>query len=188
VLTTATLALGWGSSSEHAKAKDRQTALQVPAVATPDDGRWLMASKDYATNRFSGLTEINTGNVRNLQLAWTFSTGVLRGHEGGPLVQKKKAWILEEKFPAWVGALAAAGDIVVYGTMARWFKALNARTGDLLWQFRTGSGIIGQPINFKGPGKQSMAITDGVGGWSGAMKDLPEHTGKGGTFYVFSLP
>ena len=124
-------------------------------------------------------------------------------------VQKKKAWSLKEKFPAWSGALATAGDVVFYGTMDRWFKALDARTGELLWQFRTGSGIIGQPISFKAPeGKQYIAIVDGVGGWSGAivaggldprdetsalgfvgaMKDLPDHTAKGGTIYVFSLP
>jgi PQQ-dependent dehydrogenase (methanol/ethanol family) len=124
-------------------------------------------------------------------------------------VQRKKVWSVKEQFPAWSGALATAGDIVFYGTMDRWFKALDARSGELLWQFRTGSGIIGQPISFKGPdGKQYVAIAAGVGGWSGAivaggldprdetsalgfvgaMKDLPNHTGKGGAIYVFSLP
>lgn len=47
-----------------------------------------MAAKDYANTRFSGLEEINAGNVRNLRLAWNFSTGVLRGHEGAPLIVK----------------------------------------------------------------------------------------------------
>ena len=124
-------------------------------------------------------------------------------------VQEKKAWSVKENFPVWSGALATAGDIVFYGTMDRWFKAVDARSGKLLWQYRTGSGIIGQPISFKGPdGKQYVAIADGVGGWAGAivaggldpadetsalgfvgaMKDLPDHTNKGGTIYVFSLP
>jgi PQQ-dependent dehydrogenase (methanol/ethanol family) len=124
-------------------------------------------------------------------------------------VQAKKAWSVKENFPVWSGALATAGDIVFYGTMDRWFKAVDARSGALLWQFRTASGIIGQPISFRGPdGKQYVAIADGVGGWAGAivaggldpndetsalgfvgaMKDLPNHTGKGGTLYVFSLP
>jgi len=124
-------------------------------------------------------------------------------------IQRKKAWSVKESFPAWSGALATAGDIVFYGTMDRWFKALDARTGNLLWQHRTGSGIIGQPISFLGPDKkQYIAIADGVGGWAGAivaggldardetaalgfvgvMKDLPSHTSKGGTIYVFSLP
>jgi len=124
-------------------------------------------------------------------------------------VRRQKAWSIKEKFPAWSGALATAGDVVFYGTMDRDFKAVDARSGELLWQFRTGSGIIGQPISFKGPdGKQYIAIADGVGGWAGAivaggldprdetsalgfvgaMKDLPAHTNQGGTIYVFALP
>ena len=47
---------------------------------------WVMPAKDYANTRYSTLKQINTGNVGKLQVAWTFSTGVLRGHEGGPLV------------------------------------------------------------------------------------------------------
>ena len=56
------------------------------AVTAPDDGQWLMASKDYASTRFSGLTEITTANVGQLKLAWTFETGLTGGHEAAPLV------------------------------------------------------------------------------------------------------
>ncbi|HSB28344.1 MAG TPA: methanol/ethanol family PQQ-dependent dehydrogenase [Pyrinomonadaceae bacterium] len=124
-------------------------------------------------------------------------------------VKGQKVWALPEKFPVWSGALATAGDVVFYGTMDGWFKAVDARSGNLLWQFKCGSGIIGQPISYKGPdGKQYVAILAGVGGWSGAivaggldprdataalgfanaMTDLPNATTKGGTLYVFSLP
>ena len=41
----------------------------------PDDGQWTMAAKNYASTRFSTLTDINTGTVKNLKLAWTFSNG-----------------------------------------------------------------------------------------------------------------
>ncbi len=47
---------------------------------------WVMQSGNYANWRYSSLKQINASNVKNLQVAWTFSTGVLRGHEGGPLV------------------------------------------------------------------------------------------------------
>jgi lanthanide-dependent methanol dehydrogenase len=47
---------------------------------------WVMPAKDYANTRYSTLNQINTGNVGKLQVSWTFSTGVLRGHEGAPLV------------------------------------------------------------------------------------------------------
>src|SRR5215469_15464632 len=47
---------------------------------------WVMPTGDYANHRYSALKQINTQNVKNLKVAWTFSTGVLRGHEGAPLV------------------------------------------------------------------------------------------------------
>src|SRR3954464_6233431 len=56
------------------------------ATVQADDGQWLMAAKDYANTRFSGLTEISPENVGKLRLAWSFSTGVLRGQEAAPLV------------------------------------------------------------------------------------------------------
>jgi lanthanide-dependent methanol dehydrogenase len=124
-------------------------------------------------------------------------------------VGRRAVWKIRESFPVWSGALVTAGDVVFYGTMEGWFKALDARTGRLLWQFRTESGIVGQPITYRAPdGKQYVAILSGVGGWSGAvvagqlnpndslaalgfvnaMRDLPAHTGRGGTLYVFGLP
>ena len=56
------------------------------APAKADDKQWTMPNKDYASTRYSTLDAINTDNVKTLKAAWTFSTGVLRGHEGGPLV------------------------------------------------------------------------------------------------------
>jgi PQQ-dependent dehydrogenase (methanol/ethanol family) len=47
---------------------------------------WVMPTGDYANQRYSQLKQITAQNVGRLQVAWTFSTGVLRGHEGGPLV------------------------------------------------------------------------------------------------------
>ena len=124
-------------------------------------------------------------------------------------VKNEKVWAVSENFPVWSGALVTAGDVVFYGTMDGWFKALDAKSGTLLWQFKCGSGIIGQPVSYRGPdGKQYVAILAGVGGWSGAivaggldprdatgalgfvgaMTDLPDHTTKGGMLYVFALP
>ncbi|MER8412630.1 methanol/ethanol family PQQ-dependent dehydrogenase [Mesorhizobium sp. M0870] len=121
----------------------------------------------------------------------------------------KPAWVLKENFPVWSGTVVTAGDVVFYGTMEGWFKAVSARTGDLLWQFKTSSGIIGQPITYRGPdGHQYVATLSGVGGWAGAivsgdldprdataalgfvnaMKDLKNATTAGGTLYVFRLP
>ena len=61
---------------------------RLPAFTTvaSEDGQWTMAPKDYASTRFSGLSGINTTNVSGLKVSWTFSTGLLRGHEATPLV------------------------------------------------------------------------------------------------------
>jgi lanthanide-dependent methanol dehydrogenase len=120
-----------------------------------------------------------------------------------------KKWSIKEQFPVWSGTVVTAGNVVFYGTMDGWFKAADAESGRLVWQFKTGSGIIGQPITYKGPdGKQYVAVLSGVGGWAGAvvangldirdksaalgfagaMHDLAQHTSKGGMLYVFSLP
>jgi len=125
------------------------------------------------------------------------------------IVNGREVWTINERFPVWGGALATAGDVVFYGTMEGWFKAVHARTGEVLWQFKVDSGIIGQPTTFRGPdGKQYVAILSGVGGWAGAivsgdldprdgtaakgfvnaMRDLKNVTTKGGTLYVFKIP
>lgn len=85
-------------------------------------------------------------------------------------IGRKKIWVIKESFPVWSGTVVTAGDVLFYGTMEGWFKAVHARTGELLWQFKTGSGIVGQPISYRGPdGKQYIAVLSGVGGWPGAI-------------------
>lgn len=53
---------------------------------TENPNQWAIQTGDYANTRYSKLDQITTKNVHDLRVAWTFSTGVLRGHEGGPLV------------------------------------------------------------------------------------------------------
>jgi lanthanide-dependent methanol dehydrogenase len=124
-------------------------------------------------------------------------------------VQGKAVWKITDRFPVWSGALATAGDVVFFGTMDGWFKAVDAHSGQILWQFKAGSGVIGQPVSYKGPdGKQYVAVLSGVGGWAGAIvaggldardptialgfgnatRELPQYSTKGGMLYVFSLP
>ena len=62
----------------------------------------------------------------------------------------KKVWEIKEKFPVWSGTLATAGDVVFYGTLDGWFKAVDAQTGKPLWKFKVGSGVVGAPITTAG--------------------------------------
>jgi lanthanide-dependent methanol dehydrogenase len=128
---------------------------------------------------------------------------------GWDLKNQRKAWSIKEPvLPLTGGVLATGGDLVFYGTMDGWFKAVDARTGAVMWQTRLGSGIVGNPMTFLGPdGKQYVAIYAGVGGWMGAvafpdiseddpyaalgvvgaMKDIKKYTGPGDALYVFAL-
>jgi len=65
----------------------RHPTFNAPSTSTAaDDGQWTMPARDYAATRFSAQDQINAGNVASLKLAWTFSTGLVKGHEAAPLV------------------------------------------------------------------------------------------------------
>jgi PQQ-dependent dehydrogenase (methanol/ethanol family) len=70
---------------------------------------WVQPAGDYANTRFSKLNQITAANVGKLQVAWTFSTGVLRGHEGGPLVIGNMMYV-HTPFPNKVYALDLSKD------------------------------------------------------------------------------
>ena len=104
--------------------------------------------------------------------------------------------------------MVTSTNVVFYGTMEGWLKAVHAKTGELLWRFKTGSGIIANPMTYIGPdGKQYVAVISGVGGWAGvavaldigpedptaglgalgAFGDATMHSTKGAMLYVFGL-
>jgi lanthanide-dependent methanol dehydrogenase len=163
-----------------------------------------MDKEDLAVNYIAGTPYVGA-NVRMYDAPGGFA-GAFTAWDP---VKGQVVWSLPDVFPVWSGALVTAGDVAFYGTMEGWFKAVDAKTGQLLWQFKTGSGVIGQPVTYKDPdGKQYVAVLAGVGGWSGAivsggldprdasaalgfagaMKDLPNYTTPGGMLYVFGLP
>ena len=64
------------------------------AIAPADDGRWTMPGRDFAATRYSGLAQLTTANVARLQSVWNFSTGVIHGHEGQPLVVNNTMYVV----------------------------------------------------------------------------------------------
>src|SRR5271154_902051 len=94
--------------------------------------------------------ESNLGNF----IAWDAGTG-------------KIVWSDPEPFSVWSGALATAGDVVFYGTLEGYLKAVDMQTGKELYRFKTPSGIIGNVNTFTHGGKQYIAVLSGVGGWAG---------------------
>jgi lanthanide-dependent methanol dehydrogenase len=204
--------------------KEPKTGRAVRDICPASPG-----AKDWQPSAYSPRTKLLYIPYQNLcQDAVTYQTSYIAGtpYVGADVVMKpgpgghrgefsawdpaaaKKVWTIKENFPVWSGALVTAGDVVFYGTMEGAFKAVDAKSGELLWQHKTGSGIIGQPVAYRGSdGKQYIAILAGVGGWAGAvvsgdldardgsaalgfanaMKDLSKYTVKGGMLYVFTL-
>ncbi len=118
----------------------------------------------------------------------------------------KIVWSNPERFSVWSGALATASDVVFYGTLEGYLKAVDAQSGRELWRFKTASGIIGNVNTYKHNNKQYISVLSGVGGWAGigmaipslendsdglgavgAYRALSSWTNLGGILSVFSL-
>jgi lanthanide-dependent methanol dehydrogenase len=185
------------------------TKDQQPAAFSPDTGLFYVPTNhvcmDYEPFRvrytagqpYVGATlsmypppgKTNMGNF----IAWDARTG-------------KIAWSLPEQFSVWSGALATAGNVVFYGTLEGYLKAVDAKTGKELYKFKTPSGIIGNVTTYEHGGKQYIAILSGVGGWAGiglaagltdptaglgavgGYAGLRNYTALGGQLTVFALP
>ncbi|MES9838068.1 MAG: lanthanide-dependent methanol dehydrogenase XoxF5 [Candidatus Thiodiazotropha sp.] len=118
----------------------------------------------------------------------------------------KIVWSNPEPFSVWSGALSTAGDVVFYGTLEGYLKAVDAKSGKELFKFKTPSGIIGNVNTYMHNGKQYIAVLSGLGGWAGigmaagltdptaglgavgAYASLSNYTQLGGTLTVFELP
>lgn len=101
-------------------------------------------------------------------------------------------WKHNEKLPLWAGTMATAGNLVFTGTSDGYFKAFNAETGEELWRYNTGSGVVGVPITWEQDGEQYVGIATGYGGavplWGGDLADLTKPVSQGGSFIAFKIP
>jgi lanthanide-dependent methanol dehydrogenase len=120
-------------------------------------------------------------------------------------IKGKIVWSKPEAFMVWSGALSTAGGVVFYGTLDGYLKAVDAKTGRILYKFKTPSGIIGNVNTYMHNGKQYVAVLSGVGGWAGIgmaagltgeteglgaarlSKSLSQYTQLGGTLTVFTV-
>lgn len=108
-------------------------------------------------------------------IAWDAATG-------------RTVWSIDEDFLPFNGALATASDLVFYGTADGWFRAVDARSGDVLWSQKLSSGVSSPPMTYTGPdGHQYVAVWAGVGGGAMVTAGQPGFPARGGTLYVFTL-
>ncbi|CAH0317893.1 Methanol dehydrogenase [cytochrome c] subunit 1 [Massilia sp. Bi118] len=150
------------------------------------------AGQPYVGSTLSMYPAPNSHGGMGNFIAWDASAG-------------KIVWSKPEKFSVWSGALATAGDVVFYGTLEGYIKAVD-NNGKELWKFKTPSGIIGNVTTWEYKGKQYIGVLSGIGGWAGiglaagltkgteglgavgGYKDLAKYTELGGVLTVFALP
>lgn len=186
--------------------KDRQ-----PGAYSPDTGLFYVPTNNVCMN-YEGVEVSYIPGVPYVGAKVRMFPGP-GGHRGALIgwdpVAGQAAWEIEEEFAVWSGTMATGGNLAFYGTLDGKLKAVDAESGEVLWSFHTGSGIVGGPISYLGPdGRQYVAVLSGVGGWAGAVvagdintddpyaalgavgafADLVRYTKKGGALYVFALP
>jgi alcohol dehydrogenase (cytochrome c) len=100
-------------------------------------------------------------------------------------------WEYKNNAPLWGGVLTTAGNLVFTGTPEGYLKAFNAGSGEEVWSFQTGSGIVGSPIAWEMDGEQYIAVSSGWGGavplWGGEVAKRVNFLNQGGSLWVFKL-
>ncbi|HRK42195.1 MAG TPA: PQQ-dependent methanol/ethanol family dehydrogenase [Gemmobacter sp.] len=101
-------------------------------------------------------------------------------------------WEYKNEAPLWGGVMTTAGGLVFFGTPEGEFIALDDTTGEKLWSFQTGSGIVGQPVTWEQDGEQYVSVVSGWGGavplWGGEVAKKVNYLNQGGMVWTFRLP
>jgi quinohemoprotein ethanol dehydrogenase len=168
---------GWHPMSYSAKLGLVYIPVQgIPNVQTPDPNWKLNKSEPGSPMSTNGW---NLGERMGGAVPTAKPFGQLLAWDP---VKQKPAWKVDYASPWNGGTLTTAGNLVFQGTADGRFLAYNAKTGDLLWQFPVGTGVVAAPSTWEKDGTQYVSIAVGWGGVYGLMQRATETIGPGRVF------
>jgi len=165
-----------------------------PMAYSQDTGLFYVPSNEWGMDIWNESTAYKKG-AAYLGAGFTIKPlhddyiGVLRAIDP---VQGKEVWRVNNPAPLWGGVLTTKGNLVFTGNPEGFLMAFNAKTGEKLWEFNTGSGVIGSPVTWEMDGEQYVSVLSGWGGavplWGGQVAERVKDFNQGGTLWTFKLP
>ncbi|HNS92458.1 MAG TPA: methanol/ethanol family PQQ-dependent dehydrogenase [Thauera sp.] len=166
---------------------------QMPMAFSPDTGLFYVPSNEWGMDIWNEPVSYKRG-AAYLGAGFTIKPlyedyiGAMRAVDP---VNGKIVWEVKNGAPLWGGVLTTGGNLVFYGTPEGYLKAVNAKTGEEVWQFQTGSGVIAPPVTWDDNGEQYVAVVSGWGGavplWGGDVAKRVNFLEQGGMVWVFKL-
>jgi alcohol dehydrogenase (cytochrome c) len=165
---------------------------QMPMAYSPDTGYFYVPANEWGMEIWNEPVTFKKG-AAYLGAGFTIKTiddyiGALRAIDPA---SGKIVWEVKNNAPLWGGVLTTKGGLVFYGTPEGYLKAVDAKTGQEVWKFQTGSGVVAPPVTWEQDGEQYIGVASGWGGavplWGGDVAKKVNYLNQGGSMWVFKL-
>ncbi|WWE58036.1 PQQ-dependent methanol/ethanol family dehydrogenase [Parasalinivibrio latis] len=193
-----------GNPTDSADGKQGKTVVAAPSFLggknwmpmaySQDTGLFYVPSNEWQMDIWNEPTAYKKG-AAYLGAGFTIKAlnedyiGVLRAVDpkSGKIV-----WEYKNYAPLWGGVLTTAGGLVFTGNPEGYLLGFDDKTGELLYKFNTGSGIVGSPVTWEMDGEQYISVLSGWGGavplWGGDVAKRVKNFNQGGMVWTFKLP